>query len=396
MAQRPDTLDTALLMLELLRRIPRGRKITTSELHQQLKGAGFERDLRTIQRQLEILSEHFDIERDERSKPYGYRWLERAQGLALPQLTPQESLLLQLAEEHLKNLLPARLMRSMEGFFTQARRNLGDGPNTRLEREWPRKVRVVATSQPLLAPAIASGVLEAVSEALYANHWLDLDYRNAARQRRQARVMPLGLAQQGPRLYLVCRFEGFDNERSLALHRIGKAEVSTLAFERPRGFDLQKYDADGRFGFGEGQPHPVAVLHRTRCRLSPAGNAFVQRPAGPGPGRRLDGDHRDGGGQRNAGLVAARVWGRRAQRAQNTVQRRRMIGGQPFHSKRFQLSNQEFLCPCMSHVQTVRKASRPPAPRDFSPTAIPSECLHWPIGWTWPPESIPPSASICR
>ena len=253
MAQRPDTLDTALLMLELLRRIPRGRKITTSELHQQLKGAGFERDLRTIQRQLEILSEHFDIERDERSKPYGYRWLERAQGLALPQLTPQESLLLQLAEEHLKHLLPARLMRSMEGFFTQARRNLGDGPNTRLEREWPRKVRVVATSQPLLAPAIASGVLEAVSEALYANHWLDLDYRNAARQRRQARVMPLGLAQQGPRLYLVCRFEGFDNERSLALHRIGKAEVSTLAFERPRGFDLQRYDADGRFGFGEGR-----------------------------------------------------------------------------------------------------------------------------------------------
>ena len=253
MARRPHSLDTALLMVELLRRIPRGRKITTSELHQQLQGAGFDRDLRTIQRQLEILSQHFEIERDERSKPYGYRWLERAQGLALPQLTPQESLLLQLAEEHLKNLLPARLMRSMEGFFTQARRNLGDGPNTRLEREWPRKVRVVATSQPLLAPAIASGVLEAVSEALYANHWLDLDYRNAARQRRQARVMPLGLAQQGPRLYLVCRFEGFDNERSLALHRIGKAEVSTLAFERPRGFDLQKYDADGRFGFGEGR-----------------------------------------------------------------------------------------------------------------------------------------------
>ena len=253
MAQRPDSLDTALLMLELLRRIPRGRKITTSELHQQLKGAGFERDLRTIQRQLEILSEHFDIERDERSKPYGYRWLERAQGLAVPQLTPQESLLLQLAEEHLKNLLPARLMQSMEGFFTQARRNLGDSPNACLEREWPRKVRVVSTSQPLLAPTIASGVLEAVSEALYANHWLDIDYRNAARQRRQARVMPLGLAQQGPRLYLVCRFEGFDNERSLALHRIRKAEASTLVFERPSEFDLQKYDDDGRFGFGNGK-----------------------------------------------------------------------------------------------------------------------------------------------
>lgn len=252
MAQRPDTMETALLMVELLRRIPRGRKVTTSELHQQLKSAGFDRDLRTIQRQLETLSEHFDIERDDRSKPYGYRWLERAQGLAVPHLTPQESLLLQLAQEHLKHLLPAHLMKSMEGFFTQAQRNLGDSPNARLEREWPDKVRVVATSQPLLPPTIAPGVLEEVSEALYANHWLDIDYQNAAGQRRHAKVMPLGLAQQGPRLYLVCRFEGFDNERSLALHRIRKAEASTLTFERPTEFDLQKYDDDGRFGFGEG------------------------------------------------------------------------------------------------------------------------------------------------
>ena len=252
MAQRPDTMETALLMVELLRRIPRGRKVTTSELHQQLKSAGFDRDLRTIQRQLETLSEHFDIERDDRSKPYGYRWLERAQGLAVPHLTPQESLLLQLAQEHLKHLLPAHLMKSMEGFFTQAQRNLGDSPNARLEREWPDKVRVVATSQPLLPPTIAAGVLEEVSEALYANHWLDIDYQNAAGQRRRAKVMPLGLAQQGPRLYLVCRFEGFDNERSLALHRIRKAEASTLTFERPTEFDLQKYDDDGRFGFGEG------------------------------------------------------------------------------------------------------------------------------------------------
>ena len=271
MAKRPDTLDTALLMVELLRRIPRGRKITTGELHQQLKSAGFDRDLRTIQRQLEILSEHFDIERDERSKPYGYRWLERAQGLAVPHLTPQESLLLLLAQEHLKNLLPARLMQSMDGFFTQARRNLGDSQGqgadpARLEREWPRKVRVVATSQPLLPPKIETGVFEAVSEALYANRWLALDYQNAAGKRKPIQVMPLGLAQQAPRLYLVCRYEGFDNERSLALHRIRKAEASTLRFERPAGFDLQKYDDDGRFGFGEGQ----------RVRLT----FRIERPAG--------------------------------------------------------------------------------------------------------------------
>ena len=275
MAKRSDTLETVLLAVELMRRIPRGRKVTAGELHQQLKDAGIERELRTIQRQLEMLSEHFEIERDDRSKPYGYRWLEQAKALAMPNLTPQESLLLQLAEEHLKNLLPPRLMKSMDAFFSQARRNLGSESSARLEREWPVKVRVVATSQPLLPPKIVSGVFEAVSEALYANRWLTLDYQNSAGKRRSITVMPLGLAQQGPRLYLVCRFDGFNNERSLALHRIRKAEASTLTFERPDEFDLQKYDDDGRFGFGEGHRVQLrfritkdAGLHLTESPLS--------------------------------------------------------------------------------------------------------------------------------
>ena len=275
MAKRSDTLETVKLAVELLRRIPRGRKVTASELHQQLKHAGMERELRTIQRQLEMLSEHFEIERDDSSKPYGYRWLEQAKALAVPNLTPQESLLLQLAEEHLKNLLPPRLMKSMDAFFSQARRNLGSESSARLEREWPGKVRVVATSQPLLPPKIVSGVFEAVSEALYANRWLTLDYQNSAGKRRSITVMPLGLAQQGPRLYLVCRFDGFNNERSLALHRIRKAEASTLTFERPDEFDLQKYDDDGRFGFGEGHRVQLrfritkdAGLHLTESPLS--------------------------------------------------------------------------------------------------------------------------------
>ncbi len=47
--------------------------------------------------------------------------------------------------------------------------------------------------------------------------------------------------------------KGHDNERSLALNRIRKATVTDLPFKRPRDFDLQKYDDDGRFGFGEGK-----------------------------------------------------------------------------------------------------------------------------------------------
>ncbi|MGD9425647.1 helix-turn-helix transcriptional regulator [Pantoea sp. NSTU24] len=252
MAKRPETIETTVLALELLRRIPRGRKITARELHEQLLHAGIARDLRTIQRNLEMLCDHFDIECDNRSRPYGYRWLENANGVSLPMLTPQESLLLAMAEAHLKPILPSRLIKSMTGLFTQAQRNLHDNGSGRLEAEWPDKVRIVATSQPLLPPPIADGVFEAVSEALYLNRLLRITYRNASGKESENTVMPLGLAQQGPRLYLVCRFEGYNNERSLALNRILSTSVSTFTFERPVEFNLKKYDDDGRFGFGEG------------------------------------------------------------------------------------------------------------------------------------------------
>jgi len=253
MGSRPDTTKTVRMALELLRRIPRNRKISASELHEQLESLDLARDLRTVQRQLEMLSRYFDIERDDRSKPYGYRWKEKAAGLAVPMLSEQESLLLTLAEQHLKAILPASVMKSMESFFVQARTNLGPTGKPGRDREWLSKVRVVSTSQPLLPPKIRPGVFEEVSNALYGNRWLDVDYKNSAGKRTAAAVMPLGLAQQGTRLYLVCRFRDYDDERSLALNRILSAKASTLSFERPKEFDLKKFDDDGRFGFGEGK-----------------------------------------------------------------------------------------------------------------------------------------------
>ena len=78
------------------------------------------------------------------------------------------------------------------------------------------------------------------------------DYQNASGGRRESDVMPLGLAQQGPRLDLDCHYQGFDDKRNLSNHRIRSAKVTTVSFARPRGFDLAKYDADSKFSFGEG------------------------------------------------------------------------------------------------------------------------------------------------
>ena len=253
MSKRPDNLETLHIALELLRRIPRGSKISAKELRQQLEQAGLVRDLRTIQRQLEFLSQHFGIESDDSGRPFGYRWSPVGRPLLQPNLTEQESLLLTLAEQHLRNLLPANLMKSMNGFFSQARSKIGPHTNAQLEREWISKVRVVSETQPLLPPKIRPGIFDEVSSALYANRWLQVDYQNASGKRSRNEVMPLGLAQQGPRLYLVCRYADHENERSLALHRILSANVMAHTFTRPKDFDLKKYDDDGRFGFGEGE-----------------------------------------------------------------------------------------------------------------------------------------------
>ena len=275
MAKRPDSLETLQLSHELLRRIPKGRTITAPELHQQLTEAGYGREMRTIQRQLETLSEFYDIERDDSSKPYRYRWKENAKGLSLPGLSAQESLLLTLAEQQLRNLLPTKLMNSMQGFFRQARGQLDENGRSQPEREWLDKVRVVSTSQPLLPPKVPSHVFEQVSNALYGNQWLDVNYQNAAGKKTSSRVMPLGLAQQGPCMYLVCRFEGYDNERSLALHRLISAVASTLTFSRPNDFDLKRFDDNGRFGYGDGKKIRLsfcitkeAGLHVVECPLS--------------------------------------------------------------------------------------------------------------------------------
>ena len=275
MPRRPKTGDTLIFALELLRRIPKGRRVTAKELHRQLRDMGVERDKRTVERQLLELCEYFDIERDDRDRPYGYRWKEQSKTLSIPTLNAQESLLLALAEQYLRNLLPANLVSSMQGFFEQAKINLGPHTKPSRDKEWLTKVRVVVATQPLLPAHVDSDVFAQTSAALYHNQWLHVDYENADGKRAEYDVMPLGLAQQGPGLYLVCRFRGHDNERSLSLHRVKSARASTIAFTRPPEFDLEKYDADGRFGFGEGERvrltfviDKVAGRHLLETRLS--------------------------------------------------------------------------------------------------------------------------------
>ena len=277
MNKRQTSLETTILIIELLKRIPKSWWITALELKQQLAEIGLDRDIHTIQRHMKSLveSNHFPIDMDDRSKPYGYRWNQQAVGFTVNSLSIQESLILQMAHKTLKNLLPSSLMDSMSGFFEEANRNISHTQDPTKEVQWLSKVVVAPETQPLLPPELNPGVFNQVSCALYNNCWLELTYRNAGGVVKEKSIMPLGLAQQGPRLYLVCRFKGYEDDRILALHRMISARSTSLSFERPVDFDLKQYSDDARFTFGEGRKVKLsfrikkdAGLHILESRLS--------------------------------------------------------------------------------------------------------------------------------
>lgn len=268
-----SALEGAILIVELLRRIPRRGFTTSRHLHEQVKAASFDVSLRTVQRHLDAICGCFPIECDTRSKPYGYRWLAGNQGLHLPLLTPAEALLLRLAKREISELLPARTLVSLAPLFDASQRELEAITPHQADRRWLDKVLRIPDSQPLLAPRIAPEVFEAVSEALYHERKLHIHYRNARGKRKQATVWPLGVVQQGVRLYLVCRFEGYDNERILALPRLVQAQASNEAFPWPKGFDLKRYCLEGHFGISRGRQVRLRFVIDKAC-----GQHLVESP----------------------------------------------------------------------------------------------------------------------
>ncbi len=253
MTERHDDLTGALFLLDLLRLIPRHQKITAKQLKEQLDELGHQKSLRTIQRQLEnlVLSGQFAIERDERSKPYGYIWAKNAKHLELAGISSEQALLLSLAYQELKFMLPKNILQALEGFFDGAEHQLRHNNKSQISA-WRDKVASITPMQPLLPPVIDDEVFANISHALFDNRYLDIIYQAQHQSPRPATIMPLALVRQEPRLYLVVKYKGYEDIRHLAVNRIQSAKVSTFTFERPDGFHLQDYLKKGHFGLGDG------------------------------------------------------------------------------------------------------------------------------------------------
>lgn len=100
--------ETLLRQWQMLRMIPRfPSKITAKTLHEKLASENFTVTKRTVERDLQSLSESFPILSDERDMPYGWSWSKDAKVFDVPGLSNSEALTFKLVEQHLKPLLPA-------------------------------------------------------------------------------------------------------------------------------------------------------------------------------------------------------------------------------------------------------------------------------------------------
>ena len=251
MSRNLDACQQALVYLEIIRCMSKSTKRTTEEILNMLHARGIRIELLTLQRYLKKLSESDPayIERDNSSKPFGYKFKTTADAF-IQNLTIEESLLFKLVQERLRYQLPSTLFKSFSPLFELAQQKLDSNiGKTSREGRWTNKVAVVPNSLPFMPPSVKPRIFETVSQALFENKQLEIEYRNAKGEKKTHIVNPLGIVQQEPRLYLVCNFVGHDNERHIALHRITEATKLPNEAMIPPGFKIAQYVASRHFNY---------------------------------------------------------------------------------------------------------------------------------------------------
>jgi len=252
MKHRHDTLSRQWQLLRMLPRYP--RKATAGDMQRQLERDGFATTKRTIERDLNALSESFPILLDDRDKPYGWSWKKDAPALTVPGLTAPQALAFALVRQFLGPLLPASTVAELNDHFEAAEKLLGSLPKTRGIPSWTGKVRVVPPAQPLLPPKTNPKVQATVYEALLVNRQIQIAYhKRGATAPVEYTVHPLAVVQRGPVTYLVCTLFNYKDVLLVALHRILSAIMLEDPSNYPKDFKLDEYLASGALNFGQGE-----------------------------------------------------------------------------------------------------------------------------------------------
>lgn len=264
MAQLPpqgeqDRFQRYFATLQLIPRQP--QQITAPEILQRLLSQGYGVSLRTVQRDLEKLAGQFALICDDQIRPQGWSWLKIADVQDIPRISRHTALTFKLVQQHLQAALPPATMGFLEPYFAAADRALHQ-PNAALLADWANRVRLIGRGPMLIPPRITESTHDAVYRALLEQRTLEVSYTKlGGHEAKHYIVHPQGLAVRDGVIYLVCVFDGYDNLRQLALHRIQSAQVGIKDADLQTDFDIDEYIAKGEFGTSHGQ------LIQLKCRF---------------------------------------------------------------------------------------------------------------------------------
>lgn len=233
--------DTLMRQWELLRLLPRApRKTTVAELQQRLKVQGYPTSSRTIERDLQNLSQRFGLVVDQSSKPYGWSWAKDANFGFTPRLSTSQGVALLLSQVHLRNFLPQTLLKDLAPFFQIAEKELASTG----WKDWHRCTAILPTSLPLLAPNVPRSVMDVVHHALALKICLRGTYHAKGKQAaKEMKIHPLGILVRGSVQYLVCTLRNYKDIRHLALHRLRSVALLDEPCVPPEDFNFNQYVA---------------------------------------------------------------------------------------------------------------------------------------------------------
>lgn len=234
--------DTAIRYISMLSHIPmEPNDISTAELESRLEGENFVVDRRTIQRDLERLSDKFPLV-NRQGTGRELRWFfKKGTANQWPAMNTDTALTLLMAEQNLKPLIPKQAFNSLASLVNQAKETLKVQDKSGSKKIWSESVRIVSKGFALQPAEIAPDVMTNIFDAIGKHRQLKITNKAG----KESIINPLGLVMRGPMLYIVCNYHGYDDIRITALHRICTTSIEMTDLVTPKDFNLDDLLSSG-------------------------------------------------------------------------------------------------------------------------------------------------------
>lgn len=264
--------------LAILRMLPRRpRRMSTAEVFRRLQDIGFEAELRTVQRDLDMLSglAGLPVVCDDRAKNNLAWYWDSEEVFDLAMMDAPTALTFALMDDHLAPLLPPLVREHLAPHVRHAQALL-DAADDNVLRTWTDRVRVKPRGQRQIGPKIDGAIADVIYDALLRGRQFSGVYaaRFSESPDSPRRFHPLGLVLRDQLAYLVAMAEPHEEPVYLALHRFRSVEATDDPVVAPNGFDLDAHLAQKSLDFIVGDPirfefliDAMAATHLAECPL---------------------------------------------------------------------------------------------------------------------------------